>query len=84
MTITNEGVPGGGLLRGVRWRSGDSVVAADVDVGERKRYVSSQTRAIKAARMEPYVFSALRWRSVVEVEEREGLYAAAVVDDFRG
>lgn len=79
VTITTGGVPeGGGLL--LRWRSGDSGVD---DVGERKRYVRSQTKAMKAARMEPYVFRALRWRRVV-VEEREGLYAAAVVDDFRG
>lgn len=80
--ITTGGVPAGGFARGVvRWRLGGRCVV--VEVGDRKRYVSSQIRPIKAARIEPYVFNALRWRSVV-VEEREGVYAAAEVDDFRG
>lgn len=78
VTITTEGVPGGGLARDVRGRSG-----ADVAAGDRKRKFSSQTSPMKAARMEPYVLSARRWRRVV-VAEREGVYAAVVVDDLRG
>lgn len=67
---------GGGLWRGTRAR-------VDGAGGERKRYDSSQTRPTNAARMEPYVLRARRWRRVVD-EERGELYAAVEVDDFRG